>query len=75
MSETELGLHIGRADILKRPVKIQMTTATSGEGLDLGFEWYPGVAVQTNGLGWWMQSRGTHIHRVKPCTVVYSQRV
>lgn len=40
MSETELGLHIGLEDITKRPVKIHTTTATTGSGLESGFDWY-----------------------------------
>lgn len=39
MSETELVIHIGLDEILKRPVKIQTATATTGTGLDTGFEW------------------------------------
>lgn len=40
MSETELALHIGLDDMLKRAAKIQPTTATTGNGLDTGFDWY-----------------------------------
>lgn len=40
MSETELALHVGLNEMLKRAAKIQPTTATTGNGLDAGFDWY-----------------------------------
>jgi hypothetical protein len=53
MSETELALHLGVQDLIgnspspanqspkqKRLVRIQSTTATTGDGLEKGFDWY-----------------------------------
>ena len=50
MSETELALHLGIQELLpstspgspgqRRLVKIQTTTATTGDGLEKGFDWY-----------------------------------
>lgn len=54
MSETELALHLGVQDLVssstpspgsqspkqqKRLVRIQSTTATTGDGLEKGFDW------------------------------------